>query len=114
MTSEHTLLAEDLSVGYGDRIVLHALDLELPTGAITAIVGANACGKSTLQRSMSRLLAPRSGRIVLDGRAIHRLPAKELARTVGLLPQSVFGRLAGYEMPFSDRGRKRKLLVRRG
>jgi iron complex transport system ATP-binding protein len=88
VTSEHTLVAEDLSVGYGDRIVLRALDLDLPTGAITAIVGANACGKSTLLRSMSRLLAPRSGRILLDGKAIHRLPAKELARTVGLLPQS--------------------------
>jgi iron complex transport system ATP-binding protein len=88
VTSEHTLVADHLSAGYGDRIVLHALDLDLPTGAITAIVGANACGKSTLLRSMSRLLAPRSGRILLDGKAIHRLPAKELARTLGLLPQS--------------------------
>src|SRR3712207_6729666 len=55
---------------------------------ITAIVGANACGKSTLLRSMTRLLPPRSGRVLLDGKAVHRLPAKELARTLGLLPQS--------------------------
>jgi iron complex transport system ATP-binding protein len=60
----------------------------VPPGRVTAIVGANACGKSTLLRSMTRLLAPRSGRVVLDGRAVHRLPAKELARTLGLLPQS--------------------------
>jgi iron complex transport system ATP-binding protein len=51
-------------------------------------VGANACGKSTLLRSMSRLLPPRAGRVLLDGRAVHRMPAKELARTLGLLPQS--------------------------
>jgi iron complex transport system ATP-binding protein len=60
----------------------------VPTGRITAIVGANACGKSTLLRSMTRLLPPRAGRVLLDGKAVHRLPAKELARTLGLLPQS--------------------------
>ncbi|MCF2435430.1 ABC transporter ATP-binding protein [Streptomyces thinghirensis] len=46
------------------------------------IVGANACGKSTLLRAMSRLLVPRTGRVVLDGREVHRTPAKELARTL--------------------------------
>ena len=51
-------------------------------------MGANACGKSTLLRSMSRLLSPRAGQVLLDGRAVHRMPAKELARTLGLLPQS--------------------------
>ncbi len=60
----------------------------MPAGAVTAIVGANACGKSTLLRSMTRLLSPRAGQVVLDGRAVHRMPAKELARTLGLLPQS--------------------------
>jgi iron complex transport system ATP-binding protein len=57
-------------------------------GKVTAIVGANACGKSTLLRSMSRLLTPRSGQVLLDGKAIHSLPAKQVARTLGLLPQS--------------------------
>ena len=88
MTATHTLAAEGLTVGYGDRTVIEHLDLLVPPGRITAIVGANACGKSTLLRSMSRLLAPRDGRVVLDGKAVHRLPAKELARTLGLLPQS--------------------------
>ncbi|MEV1006501.1 ABC transporter ATP-binding protein [Streptomyces sp. NPDC049881] len=88
MTTSHALAAEDLTLGYGDRTVVSSLDLTVPPGAITVVVGANACGKSTLLRSMSRLLAPRAGRVVLDGKAVHRLPAKELARTLGLLPQS--------------------------
>ncbi|MCZ2837119.1 ABC transporter ATP-binding protein [Modestobacter sp. VKM Ac-2985] len=84
----HSLAAEDLTLAYGDRTVIEGLDLLVPPGRITAVVGANACGKSTLLRSMSRLLAPRGGRVLLDGKAVHRLPAKELARTLGLLPQS--------------------------
>ncbi|WP_032768520.1 ABC transporter ATP-binding protein [Streptomyces griseus] len=88
MTTHHRLTAEGLTLGYGDRTVVDSLDLAVPPGRITVIVGANACGKSTLLRSMSRLLAPRAGRVVLDGKEVHRLPAKELARTLGLLPQS--------------------------
>lgn len=83
-----TLAAERLSAGYGDRLVIEQLDLIVPPGGVTAIVGANACGKSTLLRSMSRLLAPKAGQVVLDGKAVHRMPAKQLARTLGLLPQS--------------------------
>ncbi|MGW6062058.1 ABC transporter ATP-binding protein [Streptomyces sp. NPDC055189] len=88
MTTDHVLTAEGLTLGYGDRTVIDSLDLTVPPGQITGIVGANACGKSTLLRSLSRLLAPRAGRVVLDGKEVHRLPAKELARTLGLLPQS--------------------------
>ena len=88
MTASHTLEVERLRLGYGDRVVVESLDLVVPPGEITVIVGANACGKSTLLRSLSRLLAPREGRVVLDGREVHRMPAKELARTLGLLPQS--------------------------
>ena len=88
MTSSHTLLAQDLTLGYGDRTVINNLDLVVPGGQITAIVGPNACGKSTLLRSMSRLLAPRSGQVLLDGKSVHKVPARELARTLGLLPQS--------------------------
>ncbi|GAB3817406.1 ABC transporter ATP-binding protein [Tessaracoccus terricola] len=88
MTDQHLLEAEHLSVGYADRTVIEDLDLQVPPGRITAIVGPNACGKSTLLRSMSRLLAPRGGRVLLDGRQVHQMPAKALARTLGLLPQS--------------------------
>ncbi|GHD12495.1 ABC transporter ATP-binding protein [Tianweitania populi] len=86
--TQHTLTISDLAAGYGDALVLGGLDLEVPTGGITAIVGANACGKSTLLRVMSRLLSPRSGQVLLDGKSIHRMPPRQLARTLGLLPQS--------------------------
>ncbi|MFC4562964.1 ABC transporter ATP-binding protein [Nocardiopsis mangrovi] len=88
MTTDHSLLVEELTLGYKDRDVIDSLDLAIPPGRITVIVGANACGKSTLLRSMSRLLAPRSGRVLLDGQKVHRLPPKKVARTLGLLPQS--------------------------
>ncbi|GAB2883791.1 ABC transporter ATP-binding protein [Nocardioides pacificus] len=88
MTTHHTVTVEDLTLGYGERTVIESLDLVVPAGQVTAIVGANACGKSTLLRSMSRLLRPRGGQVLLDGRQVHRMPAKELARTLGLLPQA--------------------------
>ncbi len=88
MTAATPSTAENVTLGYGDRVVVEALDLAVPPGRITAIVGANACGKSTLLRAMSRLLAPRTGRVLLDGKDLHRLNTKEVARTLGLLPQS--------------------------
>lgn len=84
----HTLTASQISAGYGDAEVLHGLDLTVPPGRITVIVGANACGKSTLLRAMSRLLSPREGHVLLDGKSIHRMQPRQLARTLGLLPQS--------------------------
>ena len=88
MTTAHALRAEHVSLAYGDRTVVRDLDLDLEPGRITVIVGANACGKSTLLRSLARLLPPSSGRVLLDGADLHRLPTKEVARTLGLLPQS--------------------------
>ncbi|MEM9131966.1 MAG: ABC transporter ATP-binding protein [Actinomycetota bacterium] len=82
------LHADRVTLGYGERLVVEELDLEVPPGRITAIVGANACGKSTLLRALSRLLAPQSGKVVLDGEELHRLPSKVVARKLGLLPQS--------------------------
>ena len=76
-----------LTLAYDDRVVVSDVDLVLPDGAVTVVVGANACGKSTLLRGMARLLAPRSGAALLDGEAIHRLPTRRVARTLGLLPQ---------------------------
>ena len=88
MTKEHSLSAQDLHLSYGGAEVITDLSLDLVPGQITAIVGANACGKSTLLKSMSRLLVPKSGAVVLDGRSVHSMPAKQLARTLGLLPQT--------------------------
>ncbi|WP_420096504.1 ABC transporter ATP-binding protein [Brevibacterium sediminis] len=88
MTTDHSLAAEDLHLSYGDADIISGLSLSMPAGDMTGIVGANACGKSTLLKSMSRLLTPRSGQVVLDGRQVHAMPAKQLARTLGLLPQT--------------------------
>ena len=82
------LVAEGVSLGYGERVVVDDLSVTLPDRAVTVIVGANACGKSTLLRGMARLLKPTSGAVLLDGEAIHRQPTKQVARTLGLLPQS--------------------------
>ncbi|ULB11669.1 ABC transporter ATP-binding protein [Cereibacter azotoformans] len=84
----NTLVARGIQAGYGERPVLRGLDLTVPPGRITAIVGANACGKSTLLRTMSRLLAPAAGQVLLDGKSVHRIPPRELARKMGLLPQA--------------------------
>ncbi|MBT9608124.1 ABC transporter ATP-binding protein [Microbacterium sp.] len=88
MTTERTLHAEGVTLGYGDRTIVESLDLALPPGRVTTIVGANACGKSTLLKAMARLLTPSRGQVLLDGKAIHRLPTKQVARVLGLLPQS--------------------------
>jgi iron complex transport system ATP-binding protein len=82
------LRAERLTVGYDDAAVVDGLDLAIPAGRITAVVGANGCGKSTLLRALARLLRPRTGAVLLDGRAIGELPSRMVARRLGLLPQS--------------------------
>ena len=81
------LYARDLSLGYGSHSVVRDLDVVIPDGRITGIVGANACGKSTLLRGLARLLKPTAGTVILDGTDIHRRPTSEVARTLGLLPQ---------------------------
>jgi ABC-type cobalamin/Fe3+-siderophores transport system ATPase subunit len=76
-----------LDVGYDDRTILTQLDVTVPDESFTVIVGPNACGKSTLLRSLSRLLAPRGGSVLLDGKDVKGYGGKEFAREVGLLPQ---------------------------
>ena len=85
------LAARQLSLSYGRgsarRTVIDALDLELPAGQVTAIVGPNGCGKSTLLASLARLHVPDRGTVLLDGHDIQRLPAREMAQRLALLPQ---------------------------
>jgi len=64
------------------------LDLVIPDQSFTVIVGPNASGKSTLLRALSRLLKPTSGEVVLDGKDISSYPSKQVARRLGLLPQT--------------------------
>lgn len=98
------LRAHGLSLGYGDRLVVEDLDLEVPHGVFTAIVGPNACGKSTLLRSLVRLQPIRAGAVDLDGRPVTSWKAKEVARELGFLPQTMV----------SPEGIRVEALVRRG
>ncbi|WP_430592423.1 ABC transporter ATP-binding protein [Humidisolicoccus flavus] len=82
------LEARALSVGYDTRAVLQDLNLQVLEGELTVIVGQNACGKSTLLRSLARLLAPSHGQILLDGADLQKIPTKQVARQIGMLPQS--------------------------
>ncbi len=82
------LRADGVTLAYGELEVIHALDLPVPRGAITAIVGANGCGKSTLLRALARLMRPRTGAVLLDGQQIGGLPTKAVAKRLGILPQS--------------------------
>lgn len=89
MTDLKPLRAEELTLSYDEaNLVIRELDLTISAGRITALVGRNGCGKSTLLRGLSRLLKPRSGAVHLDGKAIHQIPTKELAKQIGVLPQS--------------------------
>ncbi|QCB92965.1 ABC transporter ATP-binding protein [Cellulomonas shaoxiangyii] len=84
----HTLAVEGATIGYDDRVVVHDLSLAVPPGKVTIVVGANACGKSTLLRAMARLLRTRSGRVLLDGVPITDVPSRQVATVLGLLPQA--------------------------
>lgn len=82
------LVGEALTLGYDRRTVAEDLTVAVPDGSFTVIIGPNACGKSTLLRALARLLRPARGTVLLDGADIHRRPARQVARTLGLLPQS--------------------------
>ncbi|MFY1631797.1 ABC transporter ATP-binding protein [Solwaraspora sp. WMMB335] len=77
-----------LRLGYGAQVVVPRLDLDIVDGSVTAIVGPNGCGKSTLLRALGRLLRPTAGEVLLDGQRIQQLPTREVARRLGILPQS--------------------------
>jgi iron complex transport system ATP-binding protein len=81
------LSAHGLSLAYDGRPVVHHVDLEVPTGRVTVVVGANGCGKSTLLRGLGRLLPPTTGQVRLGGRDITAIPTREVAEVLGLLPQ---------------------------
>ncbi len=82
------LYADTITLRYDERTISRDLSVAIPDGAFTVIVGPNASGKSTLLRALSRLLAPAAGQVILDGRSLRDRPSKEVARRLGLLPQS--------------------------
>ncbi|MFI8938048.1 ABC transporter ATP-binding protein [Streptomyces syringium] len=82
------LTARALTLAYEDRTVVEALDLDVPDGEVTVVVGPNACGKSTLLRALGRLLKPKGGAVLLDGEELARIPTRRIAQSLGLLPQT--------------------------
>ncbi|MFI1970342.1 ABC transporter [Streptomyces cinnamoneus] len=82
------LAARDLTLAYEERTVVEGLDLDVPDGRVTVVVGPNACGKSTLLRALGRLLKPERGAVLLDGEQLARIPTRRIARSLGLLPQT--------------------------
>ncbi|GHC60022.1 ABC transporter ATP-binding protein [Streptomyces flavofungini] len=87
-TAAARLTASELTLAYEDRTVVHELDLAIPDGEVTVIVGPNACGKSTTLRALGRLLKPKGGSVLLDGEALAKLPTRRVAQQIGLLPQT--------------------------
>ncbi|SDK08819.1 ABC transporter ATP-binding protein [Sediminibacillus albus] len=83
-----TLTAKDLTLGYGEEIIIDDLNITIPKGEITVFIGGNGCGKSTLLRSMARLLKPKEGGVILHGEEIAKMPTKEVAKKLAILPQS--------------------------
>ena len=90
MTSKSaiSLATESVTLSYDQNVIAKDLSVHIPEGKFSVIVGPNGCGKSTLLRAMSRLLAPQSGRVLLNGEDIHDLATREVAKKLGLLPQS--------------------------
>ncbi|MFT0801261.1 ABC transporter ATP-binding protein [Bacillus swezeyi] len=78
---------ETLSLGYGETIIIDELNLTIPKGEITVFIGSNGCGKSTLLRSLARLMKPKGGSVLLEGSSIAKLPTKEVAKELAILPQ---------------------------
>ncbi|MBV7433898.1 ABC transporter ATP-binding protein [Cardiobacteriaceae bacterium TAE3-ERU3] len=81
------LAVHDLVVGYGDKVIIDGVNLTVANGGITALVGPNGCGKSTLVKAMARVLKPTAGTVMLDGEDVHKANSKLIAKKMALLPQ---------------------------
>ncbi len=88
MNTAHLFEANHIVAGYDKKMIIDKINIAIPSNQISVIIGANACGKSTLLKTLSRLILPTAGEILLDGKKITTMPPKELARVLGLLPQS--------------------------
>lgn len=100
---KNRLYTQQLDIAYESRLIVEDLNLSIPSGMITALVGANGSGKSTILKTMSRILKPRKGSVFLDSKAIHQQSTKEVAKQLAILPQNpvapdglTVGELVGY------------------
>jgi iron complex transport system ATP-binding protein len=80
--------AKNIVTVYDKKIIIDGIDITIPSNKISVIIGANACGKSTLLKTLARLIKPKSGEVIINGKKITSMPSKELAKVLGLLPQS--------------------------
>lgn len=85
---EYILQSKEVSSGYDGRIIVHNVDITIPKNQISVILGSNGCGKSTMLKTFCRLLKPCGGKITLNNTSVNTIPSKEIAKVIGLLPQS--------------------------
>ncbi|MBU5670843.1 ABC transporter ATP-binding protein [Paenibacillus brevis] len=83
-----SLKTSHLDIAYEDRLIVQDLNISIPPGMITALVGANGSGKSTILKTMARILQPKNGNVLLDGRSIHKQSTREVAKQLAILPQN--------------------------
>ena len=86
-TPKQRLSTHNLTVGYSETVILNGVDFDVPNGQVTVLVGPNGSGKSTFLKALSRILVPREGQVLLDGKDIHQTRTREVAKKLGLLPQ---------------------------
>ncbi|MDU1856024.1 MAG: ABC transporter ATP-binding protein, partial [Clostridium baratii] len=79
---------KDLNISYGNLDIVKDLNLEIPKGKITTIIGANGCGKSTILKTLARIIKPKSGSIYINDKELNSQDSKELAKAMAVLPQS--------------------------
>ncbi|WP_440113803.1 ABC transporter ATP-binding protein [Paenibacillus sp. QZ-Y1] len=77
-----------LDIAYEDRLIVEDLSIQIPQGKITALVGANGSGKSTILKTMARIMNPKAGHVLLDGKSIHKQSTREVAKQLAILPQN--------------------------
>jgi ABC-type cobalamin/Fe3+-siderophores transport system ATPase subunit len=81
------LEADGIELAYEEKVVARDLSIKVPDGKVSVLIGPNGSGKSTALRALARLLKPTTGSVLLDGRSIHSLSTKEVARRLAILPQ---------------------------
>ncbi len=84
----NSIATEGLDIAYDEALIVQALDMHIPQGKVTAIIGPNGCGKSTILKAVGRILKPQKGMVYLSGEDIRKLSTKEVAQKMAILPQT--------------------------